>query len=73
MPEIKPINAIILEGCSYSLGQKVGTKQLPISKIEPFSVNGEMASVTWYRVVVSNVGTVYAEVNGKYVVEVRYD
>lgn len=73
MSETKPINAIILEGCSYWLGQKIGKTQLPITNIEPFEVHGEMAMVTWYRIVVSNVGTVYAEVNGKYVVEVRYE
>lgn len=68
------ITALILEAaCSYRLNQKVGTRGLPITKIERYEENGEMAAVSWFKIITGNIGTVYARVNGKFVVEVRYD
>lgn len=46
--------------------QDIGIVSSSDGEIESFSVNGEMASITWYR-----QGN--REFNGKYVMEIEYE
>lgn len=54
----RQIESILVEGVGYIYTGREGT-------IEAFTVNGEMAPVTWYR-----KGN--QEWNGKFVIEVNY-
>jgi len=54
----RQIESILVEGVGYIYTDQGGT-------IETFTVNGEMAPVTWYR-------RGDQEWNGKYVIEVNY-